>query len=374
MDINSFKIRDINVTLPIIQGGMGVGISLSSLASAVATEGGIGVISTAGIGMNEPDFTTNYVEANSRALKKEIRKAKELTKGILGVNIMVALSNFDDLVRTAIEEGIDVIFSGAGLPLDLPSFLHGTTKTKLVPIISSKRAAGIIIKRWLSKYDYLPDALVVEGTMAGGHLGFKEEQLIDDEYSLEKLIPQVIREVAAFEEIYKRAIPVIAAGGIYSGEDIFRFMNIGASAVQMATRFVTTNECDASIEFKKAYINAKKEDIVIINSPVGMHGRAIRNEFIDDVKQEKRHPIKCLYHCIKTCDYQTSPYCIANALINAQRGYLKSGFAFAGENAYRSNELVSVSELVNSLLKEYVIASKVKPKSRGTMNNMIFKA
>jgi len=327
------------------------------LASAVANEGGVGVISAAVIGMNEPDFKTNYLEANIRALKNEIRKAKELTKGILGVNIMVALSNYADMVRTSIEEGIDIIFSGAGLPLDLPSFLHGSTKTKLVPIVSSKRAAGIIIKRWTSKYDYLPDAIVVEGPMAGGHLGFREDQLNDEEYSLERLVPEVISEVKVFEENYKRSIPVIAAGGIYSGEDVFKFMNLGASGVQLATRFVTTDECDASIEFKEAYINSEKEDILIIDSPVGMPGRTIRNKFIDDVLQGQRHPIKCPYHCIKTCKIQSSPYCIALALINAQRGKMENGFVFAGVNAFKSKKIVSVKEMIKSLLEEYTMAA-----------------
>lgn len=352
-NLKKLKIGDLAAKLPVVQGGMGVGISLSGLASAVANEGGIGVISTAAIGMLEPDFFTNYLEANIRALKKEIRKARELTKGILGVNIMVALTNFADMVRTSIEEGIDIIFSGAGLPLNLPQFLKGTKKTKLVPIVSSGRAASIIFRRWLKRYNYLPDAIVVEGPMAGGHLGFKEEQIDDPEYSLEKLIPEVIREVEPFEEEYKKPIPVIAAGGIHTGEDIYKFLQLGVSGVKMATRFVTTHECDASIEFKKAYINSKKEDIVIIKSPVGMPGRAIRNKFIDDVSKGEKKPFKCPYHCIKTCDIKNCPYCIALALINAKEGNLEEGYAFAGANAYRTKEIISVKELIDSLIKEY---------------------
>ncbi len=356
--LGKLKIGDLTAKLPIIQGGMGVGISLSRLASAVANEGGIGVISTAAIGMLEPDFLTNYLEANTRALKKEIRKARELTKGILGVNILVALSNFADLVRTAIEEGIDIIFSGAGLPINLPQFLKRTKKTKLVPIVSSGRAASIISRRWLKKYNYLPDAIVVEGPMAGGHLGFKEEQINNPEYSLEKLIPEVIKEVKLFEEKYKKPIPVIAAGGIYTGEDIYKFLQLGASGVKMSTRFVTTYECDASIKFKKAYINSKEEDIVIIKSPVGMPGRVIRNKFIDDVNKGEKKPFKCPYHCIITCDIKNCPYCIALALTNAKMGNLEEGFAFAGENAYRTKEIISVKELINSLLEEYENVSK----------------
>jgi nitronate monooxygenase len=366
-NLKGLTIGELTAKLPIIQGGMGIGISLSMLASAVANEGGIGIIATAGIGMNEPDFSTNFLEANIRALRKEIRKARELTKGIIGVNIMVALSNFADMARTAIEEGIDIIFSGAGLPLNLPQFVDSTIKTKLVPIVSSGRAVGIIAKKWSVKYNRLPDAVVVEGPMAGGHLGFKEQTIGDSEYSLEKLVPEVIQVLKPFEERYEKRIPVIAAGGIYTGEDIFRFFKLGASAVQMATRFVTTYECDASIKFKQAYIDSSKEDLVIIKSPVGMPGRAIRNKFIDDVNKGEKKPFKCAFKCITTCDYKSSPYCIALALINAQKGNLKHGFAFAGENAYRAKEIISVKELIESLLQEYENASK-----RSKSHNRLF--
>lgn len=351
--MRELKIGNLTVKIPIIQGGMGVGISLSSLASAVANEGGVGVISTAVIGISEHDFFSNFLEANIRALRKEIRKAREMSKGVIGVNIMMALSNYADMVRTAIEEGIDIIFSGAGLPLNLPQFLSPKDKTKLVPIVSSGRAAGIISKRWHEKFDYIPDAIVVEGPMAGGHLGFKREQVGDSEYSLEKLVPEVLNEIKPWESLYGRPIPVIPAGGIYNGADIDRFMKLGASGVQMATRFVTTHECDASMEFKNTYINSKKEDIEIIDSPVGMPGRVIVNKFINAVKRGEKRPLNCHFHCIKTCDVVNSPYCIALALVNAQKGNMGGGFAFAGENAYRANEIVSVKELMKSLVDEY---------------------
>jgi NAD(P)H-dependent flavin oxidoreductase YrpB (nitropropane dioxygenase family) len=356
--LKALKIGDLTAELPIIQGGMGVGISLSGLASAVANEGGIGVIATAVIGMDEPDLYTNFLEANLRAFRKEIRKAKELSKGIIGANIMVALSNFADLVKTAIEEGIDIIFSGAGLPLNLPQFVDGTTKTKLAPIVSSARAAGIIAKKWSDKYNYPPDAVVVEGPLAGGHLGFKEQAISDPEYSLEKLVPEVIQVLKPFEERYKKRIPVIAAGGIYTGEDIFRFFQLGASGVQMATRFVTTYECDASEKFKQAYLDSRKEDMVVIKSPVGMPGRAIKNTFLDEVSQGKRKPFKCPYHCLITCDYKKSPYCIAFALMNAKKGNFSRGFAFAGENAYRTEKIISVKELLETIIEEYKNASR----------------
>jgi NAD(P)H-dependent flavin oxidoreductase YrpB (nitropropane dioxygenase family) len=357
--IKGLNIGGLATKLPIIQGGMGVGVSLSGLASAVANAGGIGVIATAGIGMLEPNFAGDFLGANIRALRKEIRKARELTPGIIGVNIMVALSNYADMARTAIEEGVDVIFSGAGLPLHLPQFLEGSRKTKLVPIVSSARAAGIIFKKWIEKYNYLPDAIVVEGPMAGGHLGFKADQIASPEYSLESLIPQVIAEAAIYEEQYQKKVPVIAAGGIYTGADIDRFLRLGAAGVQMATRFIMTDECDAAIEFKKTFLNLKQEDLVIIKSPVGLLGRAINNKFIADVALGKNKPFQCAYHCITTCDYQKSPYCIALALINACRGKLKQGFVFSGSNGYRNTEIVPVKTLIDSLFEEYLYAAAI---------------
>jgi len=349
----ALRIGDLIAKLPIIQGGMGVGISLSGLASAVANQGGIGVIATAGIGMYEPDFSWNYLEANIRALRNEIRKAREMTKGILAVNVMVALSNFKDLVQTAIQEKVDIIFSGAGLPLNLPEYINKNVKTKLVPIVSSARAANLLARRWFEKYHYVPDAFVVEGPKAGGHLGFKQEQIEDPNYQLEKLIPEIVQEVKQLESKYDKEIPVIAAGGIYTGSDINDYLKMGASGVQMATRFVTTDECDASDSFKQTYLNSEKKDIVIIKSPVGLPGRAIRNEFITDVEGGKTKPFNCTYHCIITCDFKNCPYCIASALIHAKKGEFLQGFAFSGSNAYRVKEIVPVKKLVDTITKEY---------------------
>jgi nitronate monooxygenase len=354
------KIGDLTAPLPIIQGGMSVGISLSGLAGAVASEGGVGVIGTAGIAMIDPDFSQGFEEMNNRVLRSEIRKAREISRGhgLLGVNIMVALTNFAELARTAIEEGIDFIFAGAGLPLSLPALAIADMHTRLVPIVSSGRAARLIARRWIEKYNYIPDAFVVEGPLAGGHLGFKLEQIGDPAYALENLVPEVLAETRLLEEKYGKSIPVIAGGGIYTGADIRRFLQMGVAGVQMATRFVTTYECDASIGFKQAYINASKDDIVIIKSPVGLPGRAIRNQFIDDVNQGKKKPFKCPYHCIITCDVENSPYCIALALINAQQGHLDNGFAFSGSNAYRATEIVSVKELIATLRQEYEEAAQ----------------
>ena len=342
--------------IPVIQGGMGIGISLAGLAGAVANQGGIGVISTAGIGMDEPDFLKNFLEANIRALRREIRKVREATRGILGVNIMVAMSNFADMVKVAVEEAVDVIFAGAGLPLSLPELLPPGGKTRLVPIVSSAKAARIICRRWLERYGRAPDAVVVEGPKAGGHLGFKRDQIADPAFALERLVPEVIAELVPFEEKSNRAIPVVPAGGIYTGTDIRTYLEMGAAGVQMATRFVTTDECDASIDFKRTYLAARREDIVIIDSPVGMPGRALRNGFIDDVRNGNRKPYSCPYHCLSTCDYEHSPYCIAQALMNAKKGRMKHGFAFVGANAGRERAIISVRELMERLQAEFEAA------------------
>jgi len=339
--------------LPIVQGGMGVGVSLSGLASATANEGGIGVIAAAGIGMFEPDFYTDYIEANRRALHREIRRARSLSKGVLGVNIMCAFSNYSDLVRVAVEEGIDLIFSGAGLPMNLPSLIDSSSKTKLIPIVSSGRAAKLLCQRWLKRFDYLPDAIVVEGTKAGGHLGFKLNQLDDNAFALENLVTDVVEVTQLYSSRSGKSIPVIAAGGIYTGSDIRKFMQLGADAVQMGTRFVATEECDADDKFKQAYIDAVQDDIVIIESPVGMPGRAIRNKFLDDVNSGLKRPYSCPYHCILSCDFKNAPYCIANALMNAKRGRFRHGFAFAGANVHRIKEIVSVKSLMATLVSEY---------------------
>ncbi len=354
------RIGNLVATLPIIQGGMGVGISLSGLASAVANQGGIGVIAVAGIGMLEPDSSKNYIEANVRALRNEIQKVKTLTKGIVGVNIMVALSNFYEMASVAISEGVDIIFAGAGLPLNLPSLISSSVKTKLIPIISSAKAANLITRRWFERYHYKPDAFVVEGPKAGGHLGFRLEQLTDPNYQLENLIPEVVNEVKELEKIIDGSIPVIAAGGVYNGYDINRFLSLGASGVQMATRFVGTKECDASDSFKQAYIQCEEKDIVIIKSPLGLLGRAIRNSFINNVEAGKKKPFSCPYHCIVTCNYKEAPYCIASALMQAKKGNLDNGFAFAGSNAYRVKEIVSVEHLINELRDGFEEASQNK--------------
>ncbi len=350
------NIGGLKIKLPIIQGGMGVGVSLSGLASAVANEGGVGVISPAGIGFLYKDHSSDYLKNCIFGLTEEIRKTREKTQGIIGVNIMVALSNYVDLVTTSIKEKANIIFSGAGLPLDLPKYLTPDSETKLVPIVSSARAAALICNKWHTNYNYLPDAIVVEGPKAGGHLGFKIDQIFDENYSLEKLIEEVVAVADEFGAKYGKQIPVIAAGGIYTGEDIAMILEKGAAGVQMGTRFVTTTECDASDGFKQAYIQAKKEDVRIIQSPVGMPGRAISCSFLDEVDSGKRRPTVCPVNCIKTCDISTAPYCIIASLSSALRGNFRNGYAFAGSNVWKSDRIISVKELFNTLLDEYKVA------------------
>lgn len=356
--MKSLKIGDLLARVPIVQGGMGVGISMSRLASAVANEGGVGVISAAGLGLVYKDYSNDFNKATLWGLKEEIRKAREASQGVIGVNIMVAMTDFANLVKTAISEKIDVIFSGAGLPLNLPSFLTEGCKTKLVPIVSSARALKVICRQWIAKYNYVPDAVVVEGPKAGGHLGFTNEQLAGEKCTLENILPEVVAAAREIGAEQGKEIPVIAGGGVFTGEDIYNIMALGADGVQMGTRFVATDECDASDEFKQSYVRATKEDVEIIQSPVGMPGRAIRNSFLDKVKEGLMRPKACPFDCIKTCNVENSPYCIMLALYNAFRGKMSHGYAFCGSNAWRVDRILSVKELISSLKEEYEKASQ----------------
>lgn len=354
--MEGFRIGDLKIKLPIVQGGMGVAISLSGLASAVANSGGIGIISAAAIGMKEQELGTerNSRKANKIALQKEIRKAKSLSNGVIGVNIMMALTDHEDLIKVAIEEDIDLIIMGAGLPIRIPGMLAeaGITnfRTKLAIKVSSAKAARLIFQSWAKKYNRIPDAVVVEGPLAGGHLGFKREEVTGEVVPLKKLVEETVREVAVFDP----EIPVIAAGGIYTGKDMFDIMQAGAKAVKLGTRFVTTHECDADIAFKNSYLSCNSaDDIVIINSPVGLPGRVVKNEFVEQIYAGKTKPFKCGWNCLSSCNYKEAPYCIADALYKASKGQMDEGFAFCGSNAYKATKIQSVAEVVNELMTEY---------------------
>jgi NAD(P)H-dependent flavin oxidoreductase YrpB (nitropropane dioxygenase family) len=273
---------------------------------------------------------------------------------------MVALTDYSSLVEVAFDEGADIVFLGAGIakkPEGLPQDRLTSGATRVAIIVSSARAVSVIFNYWKKNYNHVPDAVVVEGPKAGGHLGFRREHIDDPDYSLERILPDVISVVKPYEQHFAKSIPVIAAGGVYTGADIFKFLQLGAKGVQMATRFVATHECDASIAFKEAYVECRQEDLTIIDSPVGLPGRAIKSRFLEEVSTGAKRPFKCPWKCLKTCRLEDSPYCIALALISAKKGNLRDGFAFAGANAHRVNEIVSVKELVRTLLVEYELAA-----------------
>ena len=368
-------IGDLVVKKPVIQGGMGVGISLHRLAGAVAKAGGMGLISTAQIGFREPDFTTNFIEANLRAIRREFKKAREIApEGAIGFNIMVATKHYDMWVKEAVCAGADAIVSGAGLPVSLPEYAEAAyaemkaayeeMKARLdqAPIVSTAKAAMVICRMWDRKYNRVPDFIVVEGPLAGGHLGFSKEQLAQfgaDTDDVEKTYNQaaydeevraIIKVVRDYEKKYDTHIPVVTAGGIYTHEDVVHQFDLGAEGVQVATRFVTTEECDAPKIYKQAYINAEKKDIVITQSPVGMPGRAILNPFLKKIKAGERPPIRSCFQCLEHCDIKTIPYCITKALVNAAEGDEDAALLFCGSNAYRADRIETVDGVMKALL------------------------
>lgn len=360
--MNFVKIRDKLLPVPIIQGGMGVGVSLGNLAGNVAACGGLGVISAAHPGFREPDFYTNNLEANLRALKAEIAKAKEIAsgRGLIGVNIMAALGAYAELVRASVEAGADAIISGAGLPLDLPkqalsaarNALKGAA-TALAPIVSSAKAAKIICRTWEKHSGAYPDFVVIEGCEAGGHLGFGREELLNHTaQTLEDILPEVLDVLKEYEQKKGSRIPVFVGGGVYTHEDILKFIALGASGVQIATRFIATHECDAAPEYKQVFLKAKKEDILIVKSPVGMPGRAIRSPLIDRLEKGDKIPVTKCVNCLKPCNPAETPYCITKALIAAVKGDIENGLFFCGSNACRLDRLLPVKELMQNLIGE----------------------
>jgi len=339
--------------LPLIQGGMGIGISLGGLAGAVAAEGGAGVISAAQIGFREPDFDEEPFTANLRAIHKEVEKARALSKeGVIGMNIMTAMNGYESYVREAVKAGVDFIVSGAGLPVDLPAYAEGSD-TAIAPIVSTEKSASVILKYWDKKYKKIPDLLIVEGPKAGGHLGFTKEQLeffTENKYKEE--IGAILRLVKTYEEKYGEKIPVILAGGIDSSEKAEEAFSIGADGIQVATRFVTTKECDAASEYKEAYVKAKKEDICIVKSPVGMPGRAIHNAFLEKVERGEKKLCKC-HKCLHRCNPGEIPYCITDALIQAAEGNVEDALIFCGANAWKISEIQTVSQVVRELFPDF---------------------
>ena len=343
------------LTVPILQGGMGVGVSLGGLAGAVAACGGMGCISTADTGYREPDFEKDPVSANRRALAAEIAKAKKIAggAGIVAINAMVATQNYADAVKTAVEAGVDAIVSGAGLPLELPG-LVGKADVALAPIVSSGRAAKLILRRWAKAFGRTADFVVIEGCKAGGHLGFAEEDLLAGKcQTLDEILPEVLAEVKPFEEQFGRAIPVFVAGGVYTGEDMAHYMKQGAAGVQIATRFIPTYECDASQAYKDVLLNASAEDVRIIHSPVGMPGRALNTPLVQKLSEGMRFPPKRCARCLKGCNPAQVPYCITHALIEAVKGNVEEGLFFCGANVGRLDKMRSVRALMDELMNEW---------------------
>ena len=344
-------IGDLIIKTPVIQGGMGIGISRENLASAVSNAGGLGVISGINIGYDEEGFNKDPLSTNLKSLKKHIQKAKELSNNKpLGINLMVAMNFYEEHVKTAIEAGIDIIISGAGLPIKLPKFI-GNSNVKIAPIVSSAKACKLLLKMWDKKYNKTADMIVVEGPKAGGHLGFKVEELEDENLDFDKSVVDIINETKKYAEKYNKEIPVVVASGVFDGYDIAKYLKLGASGVQMATRFVATEECDASDEFKNAYVNCNKDDIQIVKSPVGMPGRAMKNTFVKRTSSEREKITHC-YNCLTPCNPANTPYCISKALINAVKGNLDEGLIFCGENASRITKITTVKELMDELVSE----------------------
>lgn len=344
--MKTLKIGELTARIPVIQGGMGVGISLSGLAGSVAACGGVGVISTAQIGYRDPEFEKDPIKTNLRVIGEEIQKAREIAKGgILGVNIMVATKQYAEYVKAAVKAGIDLIISGAGLPMELPKLVAGS-KTKIAPIVSTVKAARVICRFWDHHYQRMPDLVVIEGPKAGGHLGFSRKQLEEfTPVTYDQEIRGILAEVKKYADKYGKEIPVVVAGGIFTREDMLHAMELGADGVQMGTRFVTTWECDASEAYKQTYLHAKKEDIVIVDSPVGMPGRAIRNRFLEE-KESRRESIKKCYQCIATCNPANTPYCITRALVHAAKGETDEALLFCGENAWRCEKMEHVADIM----------------------------
>lgn len=348
--MKTVKIKGRVLPIPVIQGGMGIGVSRSRLAGTVAREGGMGVISTAQIGYDDPAFVKHPEAANLRTIPIHIRKAKELSggNGMVGVNIMVATQNYEAYVKTACEAGVDAIISGAGLPTDLPGYAAGYD-TALAPIVSGPRSAEIILRYWDRRFKRTADFLVIEGPKAGGHLGFSREELEQlDTLDYDVVVKEILEVKAKYEVKYQQQIPVFLAGGIFDAADVKHALELGADGVQVATRFVITEECDASEAYKQAYLEAKEEDVAIINSPVGMPGRAIRNTFIRRITDEKEKITHC-FRCLKACNPAKAPYCITKALIQAVEGNLDEGLIFCGARVGELQKMTTAAEVIKEL-------------------------
>ena len=349
------KLGNRELALPLIQGGMGVGVSMGGLAGAVAAQGAMGTLSTADAGWNEPDFAAHPQQANLRALRREVQRAKRLAAGagLVAVNAMVATRQYADSVRTALEAGADAIVSGAGLPLELPALAEGF-EALLAPIVSGPRAAQLICRNWEKRYGRVPDFVVLEGCQAGGHLGFEEADLLSGRCTpLSRLIPEVLAALRPFEEKFGRAIPLFCAGGVATGAEMARCTRLGAAGAQLATRFIATEECDAGQGYKDVLLAARPEDLRIIHSPVGMPGRAVNSPLVQRLAAGMRQPPAHCSGCIKSCRPAETPFCITHALIEAVKGNWEEGLFFSGSRVDLVDRMRTVPDLIDELMKEW---------------------
>lgn len=346
------RISNYEIEKPIIQGGMGIGVSLGNLAGNVAKCGGMGIVSTVNAGYREPDFDKAPVKANLRALGEEIKKAIKISEGngMVGVNIMVAVNHYEETVKAAIEAGVQAIISGAGLPTELPSYV-GDADVAIAPIVSSGKAAKIICSYWDKRYSRIPDFIVIEGPAAGGHLGYKKSEILSGTAkSPFETLPEVKSVIKEFEDKYNKKIPVFIGGGIFDAQDVKKALECGADGVQIGTRFIATEECDASQAYKDMIISAKEEDAVIVVSPVGLPGRALHTKLIENLENGiKLNPEIC-NDCLKTCPHgKNAPYCISRALVAAVTGDVENGLFFCGSNVGRVDKMTTVKELIDEL-------------------------
>ncbi|MEO5341134.1 MAG: nitronate monooxygenase family protein [Magnetococcus sp. MYC-9] len=349
----ALKIGEHTIPVPIIQGGMGVRVSANRLASAVANEGGVGIVATVALSLASKYYKKgkDYYQANIKALIDELRLCHEASPGgIIGTNCMVAIRDFEAMVRTSVEHGAHMIISGAGLPLRLPEFAASRPSTALVPIISSLRAARLLAQRWRKLYHRLPDAILFEDpNTAGGHLGVRRNQLFSEEYSSDRVVPQ-LAEWSRTE--YGDEIPIITAGGIWNRRDIDHAFSLGAKGVQMASRFLCTYECDAHPRFKQAFIDAQESDVVIVDSPAGLPGRALNTPFTRTLFHGGRVASKCFATCLDACSCRESKdaFCIAEALHRAQQGDMEHGLVFTGTNGVRHTRMSHVRDIFRELM------------------------
>ena len=345
------KIGNLEVPMPVIQAGMGVQVAKADLAAAVARAGGIGCISSVGLGTIEAS-QNDYTADSKKNLITQIRKAKELApEGILGVNVMVALSNYDSVVQTCVEEKVDVIISGAGLPIPLPGLTKGSG-IKLIPVVSSGRAMKVVLKSWHRRYQVIPDAVIIEGPLCGGHMGFSREQVIHPELMpIQQILREVKIELAPFEAEYGRKVPILGAENVVDANDVIEKINMGFDGVHVGTKFICTEESGLDIKSKEVYVNAKAEDVVVLRSPLGLPVKVLRTPLVEKLLNDEKIPFGCPFRCLRACEASEAKFCIADALLNTLYGDTENGLFMVGSGIGRVNDIIPAEEFFEPLKK-----------------------